>query len=65
MGDKTLDPEFIEGEVDRLLAWEWVHGVYCAERHLRPCRLADRLGITTQEAQELVQDAIDMARKAR
>jgi hypothetical protein len=63
MTDNTDTEEFIESHIERLLNWEWVHGVYCAEKHLRPCRLAERLGVETQYAQEMVQEAIHSAKE--
>jgi hypothetical protein len=62
MDDNTTSREFIEQSADRLLAWEWVHGVYCGGKHLRPSSLAERIGLTTVEVQELVESALVKAK---
>ncbi len=63
MTDETDSPEFVEDTMNRLMSWEWVHGVYCAGKSLRPCRLAERVGIPTVEAQELVKESLGSAKK--
>lgn len=60
--DNTMDEEFLRDSIDRLLAWEYVHGVYCAGKSLRPCRIAERLGVETKEAREMLERAMLKAR---
>lgn len=55
--DCTLERDFIEQNADRLLAWEFVHGLYCGGKTLRPCRLAERIGLSTEEVQEIIKKA--------
>lgn len=47
--DRTNDPDFIAEHADRILAWEFVHGFFCYRKTLRPCRLAERMGIPTKD----------------
>jgi hypothetical protein len=52
--DRTNDRDFIEEHSGRILAWEFIHGSFCYRKTLRPCRLAERMGITTEECHEIL-----------
>lgn len=55
--DRTQEHDFIEENVERVLAWEYVHGFFCARKALRPCRIAERLGVPSSYIQEEVNSA--------
>lgn len=60
--DKTETVEFRAEHADRLLAWEYVHGCYCAGKPIRPSRIADRIGLSTNEVRDMIEHACDRVR---
>lgn len=63
--DTTDSPEFIREHADRVLAWEMIHGFWCAGKVLRPCRIAERLGVPSKVVQDDIKTAIEKAKAFR
>lgn len=63
--DRTEDPEFLDGHMDRLLAWEYVHTFLCAGKPLYPSRIADRIGVPTATVHDILNNVGDSTQNSK
>lgn len=54
--DRTNTRKFLQEQADRMLAWEYVHTVFCAGKHLRPSKIAERAGIPLAQVYAIIEN---------